>query len=68
MYGETEVHLHSILALALATLPMEKNTGIHQTGGWAVPRAGLDLSRKTKISFLSGMEAWIVQPTALWLL
>jgi hypothetical protein len=51
--------------MALATLPMEKNPGIYQTGGWVVPRASLDLFRKTKINFfLSGMEAWIIQPTA----
>jgi hypothetical protein len=64
VYGGAEVEHHSILTLALDTVPMEKNPSTHLTGSWVVPRDGLDLFRKTKISFLSGTEAWIIQPAA----
>lgn len=69
MYGEIKVHLHSILTLALATLPMEKNPSIYRTGGCAVPRDSLDLFRKTKSSCFS--QEWkpgssSPQPSSYW--
>jgi hypothetical protein len=57
----TDVQLHSLFTSALkevsgelhdsAALSPGKNAGTHSTGGWGSPRAGLDVSEETKISF-----------------
>ena len=64
MYEETEVHINSMLTLALATLLTEKNpVSIEWEAGhpqsWSGP-----FQEDKNILFLSGTEAWIIQPTA----
>jgi hypothetical protein len=47
---------------SLAALYRRERPGIHCTGGWVGPRAGLDGGRK--ISFPPGFDPWTVQPVA----
>jgi hypothetical protein len=49
---------------APTALPPRNDSGTHRTGGWVVPRARMDVLKKTEISLLSGFELQTVQPVA----
>jgi hypothetical protein len=66
-YGAMDVYIHTFLTSALVGgewsasrpcrfTPGERAPGIHSTGGWVGPRAGLDEMEKWKFLTLPGLE------------
>jgi hypothetical protein len=61
-YEGVEVYLYRLSPYPWKILP-----GTHCIDGWVGPRAGLDVTAKTKISYPcreSNPNSWIIQPVA----